>query len=157
MTAFVASIFISGVLLAIVILVGKRRAPNTPLTWGEALLAGVFVFGLLLMVYGVVPNQWLQFADKDLKWRSDKLGIPTGPLPFAHHILLAKGIKFGGRGRILVTAQAIRDLVATVIYIVAGLGQYYMWKWWQGRGRGVRAATPELETSAYGRPLLREG
>lgn len=155
MTAFAASIVVLALMVGVVIAVGRRRPPGTPLTWGEALVAGVFVFGLLLVVYGVVPNSWLQFADKDLKWRSDKFGIPTGPLPFKHHVLFAKGISFQHRGKITISAQAVRDLVATILYVIGGLGQYYMWKWWQNRGKAAPAA-PALPTSAYGRPMLKE-
>ena len=60
--------------------IGRTRTPGTPLTWGEAFAAGVFVFFLLFLVYGIVPHQWLAWADNDLKWRSDKIGIPLGPI-----------------------------------------------------------------------------
>ena len=39
-------------------------------------------------------------------------------------------------------------------YVVFGLGQIFLWLWWQKRG-AAKPATPELETSAYGRPLVR--
>ena len=55
----------------------KRRKVGTPVTWGEAVLAGTYVFALLFMIYGVVPHQWLTYADTDLKWRKD--AIVAGP------------------------------------------------------------------------------
>src|SRR5947208_1767005 len=82
----------------------SRRPPGTPLTWAEAIVGASLVFGVLLLAYGVVPNQWLQWADNQLHWRQDAYGIPTGPLPFHHHVLFEHGITFfGGHGRVLIT------------------------------------------------------
>jgi hypothetical protein len=154
MVSFIASLIITTVLIAIVGLAAKRRTPGTPLTWGEAFVAAAFLFALMLMVYGVVPDQWLRWADGDLAWRSDKIGIPTGPLPFKNHLLFQHGISIGGRGRIIITAQVLRDLIATGIYVVFLVGQIVAWLWWQNRGK--KSTQPALATSAYGRPLLRK-
>lgn len=154
MVAFIASLLITGLMIGIVVWVGKRRDPATPLTWGEAFLAGTFVLALMLMLYGVVPDRFLRWADGDLKWRSDKIGVPTGPLPFRHHLLWEHGLSFGGRGKVTITAEVVRDILATVIYgVVLGVN-FFGWSWWQKRG-AKKAEVPALETSAYGRPLVR--
>ena len=157
MTAFIASLVLLFVMVGIVILVGRRRPKGTPLTWGEAFVAAVFTFGLLLMIYGIVPDRFLRWADGELRWRSDAIGIPVGPFHFLgnkKNVIFGDGITFFGRGRILVSKQVIRDLIASTFYIVFGLGQIFLWMWWQKRGT-AKPATPELETSAYGRPLVR--
>jgi hypothetical protein len=147
--AFIASLIVTGLMVLVVLAVAKRRQPGTPLTWGEAFVAGTFVFGLLFMLYGIVPDRWIAWADSpELAWRSDSYGIPT---PFAR--LFEDGITFFGRGRIMVSAQTIRDIIASGIYIGGLVLNFWMWLWWQKRGRGP--ATPELETSAYGRPLVK--
>src|SRR4051812_6117088 len=148
---------LTAVMVLIVVQVGRTRPKGTPLTWGEAFVAAVFVFALLLMIYGIVPDRFLRWADGELKWRSDPIGIPVGPLDFLgnkENVLFGDGVTFYGRGRILVTKQDVRDLIASLFYIVFGLGQIFMWLWWQKRG-AVKPGTPELETSAYGRPLVR--
>lgn len=163
MTGFLASLAVTAIMVGIIIYVGKTRKPGTPLTWGEAFIAATFAFALLLMIYGVVPDRWLRWADGELKWRSDKVGIPTGPISNVHvwfinvqgHLLWPKGLTFGGRGRIQITAQDVRDVVAALLYIVFGLAQIWIWFWWQNRGKAT-TKTPELETSAYGRPLVRK-
>ena len=43
MTAFIFSILVTAVLVLIVVEMAKRRPPGTPLTWGEAFVAGLFV------------------------------------------------------------------------------------------------------------------
>ena len=65
------------------------------------------------------------------------------------------GITFFGRGKIAVNAQNIGDSVAALIYVIFLGVNLYGWLWWQKRGR-VRAATPELPRSAYGRPLVKK-
>jgi hypothetical protein len=144
-------------MVAGIVLVAKRREPGRPLTWGEAFVAATYVFTLLFLAYGVVPHHWLTYAGNELAWRSDKYGIPIGPL---HHLglpnpLFADGITFFGRGRITITAAAIGDIIATLIYVVTVTGTILGFLAWQRRGQR-RAEQPAIETSAYGRPLLRK-
>ncbi|HVL92920.1 MAG TPA: hypothetical protein VM264_06205 [Acidimicrobiales bacterium] len=150
MVAFLVSVVITGIMCAIVVFVGKRRAPGTPMTWGEAFLAATFMFALMLLLYGIVPNQWLLWADTELGWRSDSFGIPT---PFGR--LFEEGITFGGRGRLMISALVIRDIIAAGIYIVGFAGQIAGWLWWQKRGRKP-AAVATIETSAFGRPIVKK-
>ncbi len=151
MVAFVFSLLITALMCGAVWFVGRVRPPGKPLTWGEAILAATFVFALLLMVYGVVPNQWLLWADNELGWRKDAFGIPN---PFGKSFF-ENGISWpGGRGRIQISKEAIRDVIAATIYIVGLLGQIAAWKWWQSRGE--RTGTTDVARSAYGRPLIRK-
>lgn len=150
MVAFLVSLVITGIMVAIVVMVAKRRLPGTPMTWGEGFAAATFMFALMLMLYGIVPNQWLIWADNELGWRSDSIGVPT---PFGR--LWPDGLTFFGRGRLEITAQVVRDLIATVIYVVGFGGQLVGWLMWQKRGKRT-AAPPAIETSAFGRPLVRK-
>jgi hypothetical protein len=163
-TAFVTSIVVTVLLTGIVVREAKRRPPGTKLTWGEAFVGALFVFAILLMAYAVVPNQWLRWADNELKWRTDKIGIPMGPAGhFLHNtlgignsknVIAPNGIKFGGRGKIIISANVIEAIIVVGIYGVMLVSHFLMWSWWQARGRV--AERPALEqTSAYGRPLVR--
>ena len=157
MVAFLASMLITGAMVAVLVLVAKRREPGRPLTWGEAFLAATFVFALLFMAYGVVPHHWLTWAGNELSWRSDSYGIPIGPLEKLglKNPLFEDGITFFGRGRLQITAAAIADIIATLIYGVAVGANILGWLAWQRRAQR-RAEQPAIETSAYGRPLLRK-
>ena len=152
MAAFVSSIIILCLGVALCMYVGGRRPIGTPLTWGEAMVAGSYVFGLMLLAYGIVPHQWLNFADNELLWRPDKLlvGISSGGVVWGND---AKNL--GGTGRVLINYQAIRDIIATVIYVVALGGQMYLWSVWQKRGR-KKPGDVEEARSRFGRPVLRK-
>jgi hypothetical protein len=137
--------------IALVFAVGRRRPPGTPVTWGEAFVGGTFIFALMLLAYGVVPHQWLTFADNTLLWRPDKLmlgisgdGVKTGDAVS----------ELGGTGRIIVNAQAVRDIVAATIYIVFLVAQVWLWSLWQKRGR--KAPEEVALSSRFGRPVMRK-
>ncbi|HEX4979193.1 MAG TPA: hypothetical protein VFV35_03935 [Acidimicrobiales bacterium] len=152
-------------MVGVIVLVGKRRKPGTPLTWGEAFLAGVWLWFLMFLVYGIVPHHFLTYADNDLKWRSDKIGIPIGPLGAAFgdtenslfsdegNVLFPEGVPLPTNGNFVITAQVLRDVLAAGIYVVFLVLQILAWLQWQKRGQKA-AETPEV-TSAYGRPLVR--
>lgn len=159
MVAFLVSLLITGAMVAALILVAKRREPGRPLSWGEAFVAATYVFTLLFMAYGVVPHHWLTWAGNELAWRPDKYGIPVGPIGEALGLknpIFEDGITFFGRGRLAITAAAIADIIATVIYVVAVGANILGWLAWQRRGQRRAEQQAAIETSAYGRPLLRK-
>jgi hypothetical protein len=134
------------VLTLAVIPYGKRRPIGTPLSWGEAMFASVYAFFTMFLAYGVMPHQFLAFADNELRWRSDVITVGRNPTAHLH----LSWFPFD------VSAQTFRDLIVVVIYgLMLGL-QIFIWSWWQNRGK-VRATPAELTTSSYGRPLVRRG
>jgi hypothetical protein len=152
MAAFVSSMICLILGVAICLYAGARRPLGTPLTWGEAMVAASFAFGLMLLAYGIVPHQWLTYADNELLWRPDKLlvGISSAGVVWGPD---AKDL--GGTGRILINYQAVRDIVATVIYVVALGGQMVLWSKWQKRGR-KKPGDVEETRSRFGRLVLRK-
>lgn len=152
MAALVTAILIVIVGVGICLYVGTKRPIGTPLTWGEAMVAGTFVFAIMLVAYGVAPHQWLAYADNTLLWRADKLlvGISTGGVVWGQ-----KAKNLGGTGRIIINYQAIRDIIASVIYIVFLGSQIYVWSVWQKRGR-KKPGDVESATSRFNRPVLRK-
>ena len=142
MVAFVVSVLILLAMVAPIPLYARHRPVGTPLTWGEAMLAATYVFFIMFWAYGVVPHQWLTWADNELNWRPDK--ILNGPgnvlsdyLPFT------------------ITYQTIRDLIVVVIYGIFLGGMIALWAIWQARGD--KKPGDEVQKSRFGRPLVREG
>lgn len=152
MAALISSIIATVLMVAVCLYVGNKRPIGTPVTWGEAMVAGTWVFAIMLLAYGIVPHQWLNYADNELLWRPDKLlvGISSGGVVWG-----TDAQDLGGTGRILINYQAIRDIVATVIYVVGLGGQMYLWSVWQKRGR-KKPGDVEEARSRFGRPVLRK-
>lgn len=141
MVSFVASIIVGLVIFGVPFAIAMRRRPvGAPLSWGQAMVGAGWAFFLIFWFYGVVPNQWLLWADNELNWRPDKIlegpgGIIATVLPFT------------------VNYEHLRDLIAVVIYVVALAGNVAVWFIWQRRGE--RPKTREPEPSRYGRPLVK--
>ena len=146
MVAFVTSFLIAVVAMGGVLLYGRRRPVGTPLTWGEAIAAAAFAFGLMFWAYGVVPHQWLQWANNELRWTPTKKLVTVGqwellgaPLP-----------------PFTVDYEKVRDVVVVVIYGFFLTSHITMWWLWQTRNKRAEArAQRELAPSAYGRPLVK--
>jgi len=143
--AFVFSFLLTTVLALIVIPYGKRRKPGVPVSWGEAMIGATFIFAVLFLAFGVVPHQWIDHADKNLGWRKDKPLLGPGGI--------LKAQSSGGSFPFEVSYEALRDIIVVVIHaFYIGLFMYIA-VWWQKRGQ---TQAKELETSTYGRPLVRK-
>ncbi len=146
MVAFLTSSLIGILGLVVVVWYGStRREPGAPLTWGQAYGAAMFVFFMLFWWYGVIPHQWLTWADNELNWRPDALlaGPGSGTLENVVPFTLNK--------------LHIRDLVAVGIYGVGLGGQIAIWAWWNDRKKKADARAAIQPTSSYGRPLVKKG
>lgn len=150
MVAFVATTLLTFLGIGLAFVVGKRRPRGTPLTWGEAIVAATYVFLMMFMAYGVVPHQWLDYADNELLWRPDRIlaGVSSSGIAMGDDALT-----MSGSGRILITFQVLRDVIATVVYGVFLALHVVLWGVWQKRGK-PRAEV--ARTSRFGRPLLRK-
>jgi hypothetical protein len=61
---------------------------------------------------------------------------------------------YGGHFPFTVSYQEIRDIIVVVIHLIFFGLQIWIWIWWQNRGK--KTASTELETSTYGRPLVKK-
>ena len=138
-----AFLFSFGLTLALtfaVIPYGKRRPIGKPFSWGEAMVGSVYAFVVMFIAYGVVPDRWIQHADKNLQWTKQKILIDQNA--------------WGGNFPFAISYQEIRDVVVVLIHVVFFGLQIWVWSWWQKRGK---QASTEVATSTYGRPLVRKG
>ncbi|HEY5664539.1 MAG TPA: hypothetical protein VIS05_10945 [Ilumatobacter sp.] len=145
-TAFLVSLVAATVLTLAAIPYGKRRPKGTPFSWGEAMLGSVYAFGVMFLSFGIVPHQWIDHADKNLGW--DRTRIIYGPFD------ILKPQTLGGWNPITLQYEAVRDVVVVVIHVYFFGLLLFIFNWWQKRGDSV---STELETSSYGRPLVKKG
>jgi len=143
MVAFVTALVVTILLTVGVMAYGRRRPVGKPLTWGEAMFGSAVVFLTLFLAYGVVPHQWLQWADSELGWRKDK--ILAGP-----QVVTNKSLSFDIP--MTITYETVRDAIAAGLYIVFLGVQMVLWSMWQKRGQ---TKPKEIPTSAFGRPLVK--
>jgi hypothetical protein len=148
MVAFVVSVIVLALMVAGAGAYRDRCPADKDFTWGEAMLFATYVFMIMFWVYGVVPHQWLTWADSELNWRPDRFLV--GPsLPWTGEQGIVEWVL-----PFTMTYEVIRDIVVVLIYLVGIGGNAVLWKKWQNRGAEVAEPTP---TSEYGRPLVREG
>ena len=139
---FFLSLLLCAVSFGIFMVLVRRPKSELPATWAQSMLGALAVFALFLLVYGVVPHEWLTWADSGLNLREDRILVDTW------------AIDFSGR--------ALRDIVASTLYIVGLAINTWMWIAWQKRGTAKpkaapAAATPEpAGTSAFSRPVTKK-
>ena len=140
MVAFVTSVLVSIGLIGGGYLYARHRPASSKGTWGEAMVGAVYVFLTLFWCFGVVPHQWILYADSGLGWRVDKFFVGPGAvfenLPF------------------VIPYSAFRDIMVVNINVVYVIAWAKAWKMWQTRGN-VEPVAAESVTSDYGRPLVK--
>ncbi len=154
MVAFISTLVVLALGIAIAAFFAKRRPIGTPLSWGEAMAAGTFVFFFIFWAYGVIPHYLLMWADNELNWRPDVAlyqyewigGVTLGFL---------QPQEDGGWFPISINMQHVRDTLVVLVYVVLLGLNIYLWAWWQKRG--TAETTTEVATSDFGRPLVRKG
>jgi hypothetical protein len=145
---FVAGLAIAGYLTT-------KPKPAEPATWAMTFVGAMLVWPMLILGYGTVPHEWLQFAASYLNFGTDTFALRRNSiLPFD------------------VTRQVIAHVVVTGIYGFALTSNIALFARWQkrpvaeakpaptegeetpaeptGRGWLLRRAR---RTSAYGRPV----
>ncbi len=145
--AFLFSFIVTTALALLAVPYAKRRPAGTPFTWGEAMIASVWTFGLMFLAFGIVPHQWIDHADKDLGWNRTK--IIYGPFD------ILKPQALGGNFPMTLQYEALRDIIVVVIHLWFFGLIIYLWAMWQNRGKKAAASTA-VATSSYGRPLVKK-
>jgi amino acid transporter len=135
--AFIMTLIIGFAGVGAVLRYSKRRPVGAPLSWGEAMAAATFAFFLFFWWYGVIPHQFLTWADNELGWTVDNYLIEsTGNVP------------------VTISFLVIRDFLVLGIYGLGVALHVGLWAIWQDRAKAKPKTVP---ASRYGRPLVREG
>jgi hypothetical protein len=116
---------------------------NQRMTWARALFAGVIAWVELVIIFGMVPSEWLNFAQTDLNWSSQRVAITIPPV-----LVLGNDVQL--------SYAAIKDSISMGYHIVmlaaAAVFTIQLQKMKQGRPASVEREAPR---SPYGRPLVR--
>lgn len=143
---YIASVVVFMLMLIPFFVVAHRRKAGAALTWGEAMVAANYVFLLLFWLYGVIPHEYLNWADAELAWRPDLTIIgPEATWTWWHGLWSAIPLT--------IHKQTIRDLIVSLIYIIGLGGFIWACAYWNERHKAP-AASSVAPTSTYGRPLV---
>jgi len=123
-------------------------------TWVECFLGAVGTFALMTLAYGVIPHEWLTFANSYMKMGDNS------------HFFLQRGqwieTDWFGQGIHVppfnIDMPAIRDIIVTGIYIAMLSLNIFLFAAWQKRNVVVEAPAPDTtpaKRSRFGRPLRR--
>lgn len=111
------------------------------LTWARAALGATMFTGLMIILFGVIPNQWLTLTQATWEWTPQKIA-----LTIPRWLVL--------NNEVTISAAAVKDIVvAGYVGVVIGAVASVMRRW-QVREDKVAAPPPQL-VSGYGRPLTK--
>lgn len=110
------------------------------MTWARATI-GAFLFTALMMIlFGVIPNEFLTLTQSTLDWSGLK-----------QWITIPKPLVFGNE--VTISAAAIKDLIGQgYVITLTGAIVVFMWKW-QDYQKRMAEEGPPPEVSEYGRPI----
>jgi hypothetical protein len=125
-------LFLAGICFAFVY---KR-----PLTWARAAL-GAFVFvSVSIILFGIVPNEWLTLTQSVWEWTPQKIAVTIPPWLVLNN-------------EISVSYAAVKDIVSGTYAIVVLGGMAVGMYQWQEYQKKVASGPPPQPVSTYGRPL----
>ncbi len=130
----------------------SKPKPAEPPTWAQCMLGAVATFALMLLGYGTIPHEWLNFSNSYLKWNAAKFIVHGGQKIGPIHWL-----------NFSINKQVLSDLGAVVIYVVMLTLNVIIISKWQKRPTATEApAAGDAEErvvgqSAYGRPVTVKG
>ncbi|MFM7060251.1 MAG: hypothetical protein ACKOZL_03590 [Actinomycetes bacterium] len=135
-------------LIGTALVIWQMRKPKSekPGTWAMAMAGSVYVFGLFLLAYAVVPHEIIQFCDSYLKWGNDTFLFRSGQEVLGFELPIS------------FTYQALRDILVVGVYIVLFGINIALFVLWQKRPTAAQAeerkqASVDAGVSRFGRPL----
>jgi hypothetical protein len=117
---------------------------DRPITWARAAVGAGLFTGLMMILFGVIPNQWLTLTQAELEWSSQRIFIT---LPAALTLGSDISISYAALKDMILQGYILFVLVATAVVMVQ----------WQDRAKKRIDAPPPEPVSVYGRPLVKKG
>jgi len=144
----IEALIVTFVMIGLVVWKLRQPKPDRPSTWAECIAGAVFVFALFLLMYAVVPHEFITVSDKYWNLSTSRYIIKsTTAIPFATSWNWPVSIDM---------QHGVRDPLVVLIYIAFFAGNIAMFVLWQKRPTVSEAAeaTPvPAGRSRFGRPL----
>ncbi len=144
----IISLIITFVMIGAVVWKMRQPKPDRPTTWAEAIGGATYVFALFLLMYAVVPHEFITVADKYWGLSTSRYIIKsTTAIPFMTSWNWPFSIDL---------QHGVRDVLVVLIYVAFFAGNIALFVLWQKRPTEseVAAAVPvPAGRSRFGRPL----
>lgn len=112
---------------------------DRPMTWARAALGATLFAALMLIIFGIIPNEFLTVTQSTLEWTPQKV-----------FVVLPSGLVLNNE--VAISYAALKDMISGGYSLGAFIGvAVFMW-WWQGRQQRADEPKP-TPVSAYGRPM----
>jgi hypothetical protein len=116
---------------------------NQKMTWARATVAALISWLALVFFFGMVPSEWLNFAQTDLDWSSQRVAVSIPPI-----LVLGNTVELSW--------AMVKDSISMgyhiVMLVVSAVLALQIQKIKAGR---PASAAPVEKTSPYGRPLVK--
>lgn len=116
---------------------------NQRMTWARATVAALIAWTALVFYFGMVPSEWLNYAQTDLNWSSQRVAITIPPF-----LLLGNTVDISWA----VIKDSIQMGYSLGMLGFAGVLALQIQKMKEGR---PPSAAPVEKRSPYGRPLVK--
>jgi len=118
---------------------------NLKMTWARAVFAAVVTWLELVIIFGMVPSEWLNFAQTDLDWSSQRVAVSIPPwLVLGNEVELSYAM--------------IKDSISMGYHLVMlGAAAVFGLQLQRMRQGAPAAAEKPQPRSPYGRPLMKGG
>jgi len=118
---------------------------NQRLTWSRAMFAAFLAWIELLLLFGIVPSEWLNLAQTDLDWSSQRVALTIPPF-----LVLGNQVD--------ISWAVVKDLISTGWHLVMipAVAIFALQVQRMYEGRPASAEKPE-QKSPYGRTLVKGG
>ncbi|MFM8303449.1 MAG: hypothetical protein ACKOA9_03995 [Actinomycetota bacterium] len=127
----------------------RPRPADHVASWAACYAGAVVAFALMALAYGVVPHEWMEFANGYLQWGETSRFL----FQSSQDMLI-----FPWAWPFNMDYPALRDIVVSGLYVVIlGLNVVLFVKW-QARNTVTETAAPDtapVKRSRFGRPLRR--
>lgn len=118
---------------------------NQKMTWARATVAGMITWLALVFFFGIVPSEWLSFAQTDLDWSGQRVAVTIPAI-----LVLGNTVE--------ISWAVVKDSISMGYHLVmlgvAAVLALQVQKIKEGR---PASAVPAEKKSPYGRPLVKGG
>lgn len=110
------------------------------MTWARASIGSAVFVSVMMILFGIIPNEWLTLTQSTLEWTPQNVAFTIPPALVLNN-------------QVDISFAAIKDIVSgTYVIVVLGAVVVGMYQW-QEREKKRLSGPPPTPVSEYGRPL----